>query len=91
MDAIVLTRDEYSELLNRLNAIQKQFTEFAKDPQDTILDNADFLRLMKVSRRTAATWREEGIISYSQVSNKIFYRMSDIAAMLNKFHNKTYK
>lgn len=36
-------------------------------------DNADMIRNWKVSTRTLATWRAEGIIGYVQVGSKIWY------------------
>jgi hypothetical protein len=36
-------------------------------------DNADMIRNWKVSSRTLATWRAEGLIGYVQVGGKIWY------------------
>ena len=60
--------------------------EFADDP---IIDNFRFIELMGISSKTALNWRDKGIISYSQVNNKIFYRKSDIIELLNKYHVKS--
>ena len=49
-----------------------------------ILDNADFIQLFKISARTAQNWRDEGLIEYSQVKGKIFYRVEDVEKLLNR-------
>jgi hypothetical protein len=32
---------------------------------DDFVDNADFIQLMKISKRTAQAWRDEGKIAFS--------------------------
>lgn len=59
---------------------QKQRTE----PDQIWYDNQEFLQIMNISKRTAAYWRTEKVISYSQVGNKIYYRLSDIMDLLHK-------
>lgn len=39
---------------------------------------------MNISKRTAQSWRDEGIVSFSQVGSKIYYRMSDVQKLLDK-------
>jgi hypothetical protein len=58
-----------------------------KDPQYIILDNADFIRMFKISARTAQHWREEGLIEYAQVKGKFYYGLTDINNFLDK-HRK---
>jgi len=43
------------------------------------------LDLLKISRRSLQTYRDEGLIEFSQVKGKLFYRHSAIVEMLNKF------
>ena len=49
-----------------------------------VLDNADFIQLFKISGKTAQNWRDEGLIEYSQVKGKIFYRAEDVEKLLNR-------
>ena len=58
---------------------------------DVFLDNYEFLKVMNISKRTAQTWRDSGIISFSQVGAKIYYRFSDIEELLNKNYKKAIK
>ena len=61
-----------------------------KDPCLILLDNADFIQLFKISAKTAQTWREEGLIEYAQVKEKIYYSLKDIQAFINR-HRKNKK
>jgi len=49
MEAIILTKDQYQELLGRIDEIKSSITDKSKNPEDAFLDNADFLQLMNIS------------------------------------------
>lgn len=48
-----------------------------------IIDNDEFQKLFKISPGTASNWREKGLIAYSQINNKIVYKIEDINKMLD--------
>lgn len=90
MEAIILPKEQYHELLERMDQIKSFLTQKQKDPDDVFLDNQEFLQLMNISKRTAQTWRDEGIISYSQIGSKIYYRMSDVQKLLNSNYRQAF-
>ncbi|UAB82271.1 helix-turn-helix domain-containing protein [Marixanthomonas sp. SCSIO 43207] len=90
MEAIILSTQQYKDLVNRLDDLNKQLEEKQKKPQDTFLDNQEFLQLMNISKRTAQTWRDEGVISFSQIGSKIYYRMSDVQKLLDNNYRKAF-
>lgn len=57
------------------------------DPENIILNNQEFMKLMDVSKRTAQQWRDNNIIGFSQIGNKIYYRLSDILVLLKENYN----
>lgn len=62
------------------------------DPEDVFFDNQEFMKLMNISKRTAQEWRNKKVIEFSQVGNKIYYRLSDIQKLLNdNYNSKTVK
>ena len=54
------------------------------DPDDVFFDNGEFMKLMNISKRTAQEWRNKDIIKFSQVGNKIYYKLSEIKKLLNE-------
>ena len=90
MEAIILSAQQYKELVNRLDVLNKKLEEKQKSPDDTFLDNQEFLQLMNISKRTAQTWRDEGIVSFSQIGSKIYYRMSDVQKLLDKNYKAAF-
>lgn len=90
MEAVILSTQQYTDLVNRLDELNKKLEEKQKNPQDTFLDNQEFLQLMNISKRTAQTWRDEGVISFSQIGSKIYYRMSDVQKLLDNNYRKAF-
>jgi hypothetical protein len=91
MDAIIFTKDQFSDLMSKLDTIQNQISFKADPKKETFLDNQEFLLLLKISKRTAQTWRDEGKISFSQVGSKIYYKLSDVEKLMQEHYNKAFK
>ncbi|ELY2018256.1 helix-turn-helix domain-containing protein [Flavobacterium psychrophilum] len=91
MEAIIFTKDQFTELMARLDTIQKQINAKVDPKKETFLDNQEFLLHLKISKRTAQSWRDEGKISFSQVGNKIYYKLSDVEKLMQENYNKAFK
>jgi hypothetical protein len=48
------------------------------------LAKRDVMELMQISERTLQNWRTNGIIPYSKIHGKLYYKESDIQQMLHK-------
>ena len=87
--------DWYNKTERMLEKIYADTSEIAsklkagidQDPENVIYDNQEFMKLMNISKRTAQEWRNKKIIEFSQVGNKIYYRLSDIQKLLNDNYN----
>lgn len=91
MNAIILTVEQYQELLTQISEIKESLKEKQKHPSEIFVDNQEFIDLMKISKRTSQHWRDTGVISFSQIGSKIYYRMSDIENLLDSNYNKSFK
>ena len=88
-------RNYEERIENILNRLDEQMTIVVAnlklnekiDPEDVFFDNQEFMKLMNISKRTAQEWRNKKIIEFSQVGNKIYYRLSDIQKLLNDNYN----
>ena len=54
-----------------------------QDAQDRILTERNVCEMLGIGIKTLRSYRANGILSYSKIGNKIFYRLSDINSMLN--------
>ena len=91
MEAVILTKEQYNELVSRLDKLNSTIESNQKTSKETFLDNQEFIQLMHISKRTAQTWRDEGKISFSQIGSKIYYKMRDVEVLLDKNYNKAFK
>jgi len=91
MELITFESTAFNNIIEKIDAINRRLNQQEKTPKDTFLDNEEFIALMKISKRTAQSWRDDGIISFSQVGGKIYYRMSDIETLLIKHSFKSFK
>lgn len=71
---------EIQEQLKELTVILKEKQQM--NPDDLFCDNQEFMQMMNISKRTAQMWRDTGFIGYSQLGNKIYYRIKDIRNLL---------
>jgi hypothetical protein len=91
MQAVIFTQDQFDNLVKRLDEIQSSLPNGQKSQEESFLDNQQFLQLMNISKRTAQNWRDEGIISFSQVGSKIYYQRSDVQKLLEANKKKAFK
>ncbi len=92
MEKIVLTVAEYNELKQELGEIKSQLKSLnKKDPlSEKWMDNQDVCLILKVSTRTLQNYRDNGILPFSQISNKIYYKASDIEKHLENNYVKIW-
>lgn len=91
MQVITIQSEAFQELVSKLNEIQNRLNAKEKQPSEIWLDNQELMQLLKISKRTAQHYRDSGLISFSQVGAKIYYRLSDVEDLLKKHHNKAFK
>jgi len=91
MNAVIISQENFDEVIKRLDKIQSEVSNKQKSPVETFVDNQEFIQIMNVSKRTAQSWRDEGIIAFSQIGSKIYYRMSDVQSLLDKHYKPAFK
>ncbi|HZX74072.1 MAG TPA: helix-turn-helix domain-containing protein [Cyclobacteriaceae bacterium] len=93
MEVITIESQAYKELLAQLQQIKSQLDSLKKMAplEDTWLDNNEVVQLLKVSKRTLQTYRDDGKLSFSQVGSKIYYRSSDIDNFLKRHYKSAFK
>ena len=91
MEVYILSKAQFSELTTRLDTLQNLINTQSETSKKAIMDNDEFLKFMGISKRTAQCWRDEGKISFSQVGNKIYYKMADVDKLLAENYNKSFR
>ena len=56
------------------------------DKLEDWLDNQDVMQILHISPRTLQTLRSNGILPFSRIGSKLYYRRSDISRILNNHY-----
>ena len=86
MEIVTIEKKTFEEMKSRFN----QFSEHVRQlcsryrPPEKMnwLDNADVCEKLNVSKRTLQTYRDGGLLAYSQSNHKIYYRLEDVEAFI---------
>ena len=82
-----IDKSRLKEIENKLEITIKKLDKLQGSIlEKQIIDNADFIQLMQISNSTAKNWRNKGLIAYSQIGNKIYYKIEDIQLVLDKYY-----
>ena len=89
----VLPQTDIEEVKERLASIEQTLNDVSKHlgqkaTTNELVDNATAAKMLKLSTRTLSTLRAKKVLKYSQVSRKIYYKVTDINELIerNKFN-----
>jgi hypothetical protein len=93
MEVITMEADAFYEIMARFDKLEQFIIEKKRmNPlPDVWLDINEVCQLLKISKRTLQAYRDNGIISYSQISGKIYFKAGDIDKHLKDNYSKSYK
>lgn len=83
---------QFQELHEALIALKKEMVSSIHQKlqeYEEPLTETKVLEMLEVSPKTLRKYRNEGLLAYSQIGNKFFYKMTDIQKMLNYGYVKT--
>jgi hypothetical protein len=68
--------------------VERYYVLLSEENQvDHWLNSAETADLLRVSRRTLLEYRSKGLIPFSRIGGKLFYKRSDLLKMLNATNN----
>lgn len=87
--------DGLSELSKDIKELKELTLTMVKDHKSSFnelwFDNQDITLALHISKRTLQTLRTNGILPYSRLNNKIYYKVTDIKALMESNYLKNYK
>lgn len=86
MEVIVLDSTVWNEVKTNLDAIQAKLDNLQKSPAlpEHWLSNREVSDLLGVTKRTLQRYRDGGVLPFSQIGGKIYYKVSDLVKVLEK-------
>jgi len=86
-------RRRHGEILSRLDRIISLLTDLRKDSLvgEAVAEaareyytNDDLCRILRVSKRTLARYRQQKLIGYYMVRGKVYYKVAEVQTFLKK-------
>jgi len=90
MNVITIESQAFLKIMDDIEAIREGLNQ--KIPQNPLgekwLDIQETCQLLKISKRTLQNYRDNGILPYSQIAGKIYFKASDIQSHLEKHYTR---
>lgn len=77
-----------NDLLKTANNNQESEPSDSINSKEEWMDKQDVLQFLHISERTLQKWRSQNLLPYSRIGRKIFYKKSDLIALLEKNRKK---
>ena len=93
MDIISMDSRLFDTLLRRMKAIEEKVTALYTQEEDLMLkhwlDNQEVCEILGITQRTLQTYRNKGLLAYTCIRHKIFYKPEDVENVLrSSYHTK---
>lgn len=85
MDIIAIESKTFEQMKGRFEDFSRQIKNLCGDNQnkEQWLGNDDVCSLLQISPRTLQSYRDNGILPYSQIGRKCYYKVSDIENLVS--------
>jgi GTPase involved in cell partitioning and DNA repair len=85
MQIVAMTQEQFDAIMSELKAMREQLRNQKANIIENQIENIEFCKLLKISKRTAQTWRDEGLVSFTQINGKIYYDLTDVEAFFQAY------
>lgn len=90
MEIISMNIEVFDTLVMRVKNIEERIGVLCHRNEDTglkkWLDNQDVCSTLGISKRTLQNYRDKGLLPFSYIRHKIFYKPEDVEKLLQSSH-----
>ena len=85
MDIIAIESKTFEQMKERFKGFSNQVKDLCGDNQDKEqwLGNEDVCALLQISLRTLQSYRDSGMLPFSLIGRKFYYRVSDMQQLID--------
>jgi hypothetical protein len=84
MEIIAIEKRTFEQMMQSFENFASQVKNLCGNNRiEQWLNNREVCELLKISRRTLQSYRDTGILPYSQIGHKCYYRTSDVEQIIN--------
>lgn len=85
MELKIIETKTFAKMKERVEQILEKSSRLARyHNRDEWLDNQDVCQLLNISLRTLQSYRDRGLLAYSMIGHKCYYKSSDIHLLVEK-------
>lgn len=86
MELICIDQRTFEELCVRFREFEERVTRLCRPTGDlglkNWLDNQEVCEILRISKKTLQVYRAKGILPFSRIKHKIFYKPEDVRRLL---------
>ena len=89
MEIVIIEKKTFEQMKQSFENFSRKARELCGKERgsEKWLGNAEVCKLMQISARTLQTYRDSGILQYTKIGRKCFYRTSDVQQIINQSIN----
>jgi hypothetical protein len=93
MEITAIEKKTFEQMMQRFNEFSTQVKNLCgkNKEKEKWLNNQDVCGLLQVSLRTLQSYRDTGMLPYSQIGHKCYYKVSDVEQFINQLQIKIEK
>lgn len=90
MEIVAIEKRTFEQMMQSFEDFAKQINALCGQNRsnENWLDNKQVCELLKISPRTLQTYRDTGVLPYSQIGRKCYYKSTDIELFINQQQTK---
>ena len=95
MEIICVDKQTFEELRVRFCDFEERMTRVCRPAEDlglkNWLDNQEVCDVLRINKKTLQVYRNKGILPFSRIKNKLFYKPEDVQRLLDLNYKKKKK
>jgi hypothetical protein len=92
MEIVNMDAQTFEAMMTRFEAFAERVEKLCRRSGDKSmqkwLDNQEVCQILNISKRTLQTYRDNGMLPYTQMNHKMYYRPQDIEQLIHKLKQK---
>lgn len=90
MEIVAIEKRTFEQMMQRFEDFAKQVNALCGQncSNENWFDNKQVCELLKISPRTLQTYRDTGVLPFSHIGRKCYYKVTDIEQFVNQSQTK---
>lgn len=80
---IAIDDEAFEQIMSKLDNLEKRLQPTKTETGIGWLNNEQFCEALQISKRSAQNYRDQGLIPFSLVGGKVYYKVEHVHALLN--------